>query len=142
MFRRKSKADGRNILDQLTISDGSSQMQKVNLHISGIGIFAIVVAWLAAIIGLAIMNNNGVPDSISIPYFIIVMLGGLYLMLAMKVASQWEKAVVLRFGNFHKLAGPGFFWIIPIADSTVNWIDHRVNVTPFSAEKTLTKDAA
>jgi regulator of protease activity HflC (stomatin/prohibitin superfamily) len=32
------------------------------------------------------------------------------------------------------------FWIIPIVDTVVNWIDHRVNVTPFSAEKTLTKD--
>lgn len=32
------------------------------------------------------------------------------------------------------------FWIIPILDTTPNWIDHRVMVTPFNAEKTLTKD--
>jgi regulator of protease activity HflC (stomatin/prohibitin superfamily) len=30
--------------------------------------------------------------------------------------------------------------ILPIIDSTTNWIDHRVMVSPFSAEKTLTKD--
>jgi regulator of protease activity HflC (stomatin/prohibitin superfamily) len=30
--------------------------------------------------------------------------------------------------------------IIPIIDSVVEWIDHRVMVSPFSAEKTLTKD--
>jgi hypothetical protein len=32
------------------------------------------------------------------------------------------------------------FWIVPIVDSVANWIDHRVTVTPFSAEKTLTTD--
>ena len=38
------------------------------------------------------------------------------------------------------LAGPGLFWILPIVDSIANWIDHRVMVTPFAAEKTLTRD--
>ena len=65
---------------------------------------------------------------------------GLYLLFAVKVADQWEKAVVLRFGRFVGLRGPGLFWIIPIIDKIPEWIDHRVMVTPFSAEKTLTKD--
>jgi regulator of protease activity HflC (stomatin/prohibitin superfamily) len=56
------------------------------------------------------------------------------------VADQWEKAVLLRFGRFTGLRGPGIFWIIPIVDAIPVWIDHRVMVTPFSAEKTLTKD--
>lgn len=65
---------------------------------------------------------------------------GVYILYALKVASQWEKAVILRLGRFRGLRGPGVFWIIPIIDSAVTWIDHRVMVTPFSAEKTLTKD--
>jgi regulator of protease activity HflC (stomatin/prohibitin superfamily) len=65
---------------------------------------------------------------------------GLYFLIAIKIASQWEKAVVLRFGKFRGLYGPGLFWIIPIVDTIPEWIDHRVMVTPFSAEKTLTKD--
>ena len=68
------------------------------------------------------------------------MLIGIYILFALKVASQWEKVVVLRLGKFKELAGPGPFWIIPIVDTTPTWIDHRVMVTPFSAEKTLTKD--
>jgi regulator of protease activity HflC (stomatin/prohibitin superfamily) len=47
---------------------------------------------------------------------------------------------VLRFGKFRGLKGPGAFWIIPLVDSIASWIDHRVNVTPFNAERTLTKD--
>ncbi len=43
-------------------------------------------------------------------------------------------------GKFHGLRGPGLFWIIPIVDTASSWIDHRVMVTPFNAEKTLTRD--
>jgi len=65
---------------------------------------------------------------------------GLYVLFAIKVADQWEKGVVLRLGRFRGLRGPGLFWIIPVIDRVSTWIDHRVMVTPFSAEKTLTKD--
>ena len=128
------------MLKQLTVSDGSSTRLKSNVRISGIGTFLFVVILIVAIIGTAVMDSNSVSDNIFVPYLIVLLLAGTYILLAAQVASQWEKAVVLRLGNFHKLKGPGFFWIIPIVDSVVNWIDHRVNVTPFSAEKTLTKD--
>jgi regulator of protease activity HflC (stomatin/prohibitin superfamily) len=61
-------------------------------------------------------------------------------MVALKLANQWEKAVVLRLGKFSSLKGPGMFWVIPIVDTIAQWIDHRVMVSPFRAEKTLTKD--
>jgi regulator of protease activity HflC (stomatin/prohibitin superfamily) len=63
-----------------------------------------------------------------------------YILFALKIADQWEKAVVLRFGKFTGLKGPGRFWILPVVDTIPRWIDHRVMVTPFNAEKTLTKD--
>ena len=59
---------------------------------------------------------------------------------ATKVADQWEKAVVLRLGKFYSLRGPGLFFIIPVIDSVVYWIDIRVITTTFKAEKSLTKD--
>jgi regulator of protease activity HflC (stomatin/prohibitin superfamily) len=71
---------------------------------------------------------------------VVLNLVGLYFLFALKVADQWEKAVVLRFGRFIGLRGPGLFGIVPIVDKVSIWIDHRVIVTPFSAEKTLTKD--
>ena len=64
----------------------------------------------------------------------------LYFLFALKVAAQWEKTIVLRLGKYQGLRGPGLFWIVPVLDNTPNWIDHRVMVTPFKAEKTLTKD--
>jgi regulator of protease activity HflC (stomatin/prohibitin superfamily) len=59
---------------------------------------------------------------------------------SVKVADQWERAVVLRLGRFHTLRGPGLFFIIPIIDVIAYWIDIRVITSAFKAEKTLTKD--
>ncbi len=71
---------------------------------------------------------------------VVLNLIGLYVLFAFKIANQWEKAIVLRFGKFRGLKGPGAFWIIPVLDSIAAWIDHRVTVIPFNAERTLTKD--
>lgn len=65
---------------------------------------------------------------------------GVYLGLSPRVASQWERAVVLRLGKFVGLRGPGLFWIVPLLDRIVVWIDMRVRTTGFAAERTLTRD--
>jgi len=59
---------------------------------------------------------------------------------SVQVADQWDRAVVLRLGQFHALKGPGLFLIIPIIDAIPYWLDTRVITTAFKAEKTLTKD--
>jgi len=63
-----------------------------------------------------------------------------FLATAIRIADQWEKAVVLRMGKYRGLKGPGFFLIIPIIDQVDSYIDQRLRVTDISAEKTLTKD--
>ncbi len=57
-----------------------------------------------------------------------------------KIANQWERAVVLRLGKFRCLKGPGPFFIIPIIDTIVQSVDMRIRSTDFSSESTLTKD--
>jgi regulator of protease activity HflC (stomatin/prohibitin superfamily) len=59
---------------------------------------------------------------------------------AIQVADQWNKAVILRLGQFYALRGPGLFVILPIIDAIPYWIDTRVITSGFKAEKTLTKD--
>jgi len=86
------------------------------------------------------MNTRGYSDLLILAVVLPIILIASLLLAAMQVARQWEKAVVLRLGKFQGLKGPGLFWIIPIIDSITSWIDHRVMVTPFSAEKTLTRD--
>jgi hypothetical protein len=65
---------------------------------------------------------------------------GVYLLFAIKIADQWEKAVVLRLGRYRGLRGPGMFHIIPIVDSISRIVDQRVRVTDVTAESALTRD--
>lgn len=73
-----------------------------------------------------------------------VLLGGLLLFIVLsasiRVADQWERAVVLRMGKYKGLKGPGPFLIVPIIDQVSAYIDQRVRVSAFKAEQTLTKD--
>jgi regulator of protease activity HflC (stomatin/prohibitin superfamily) len=71
---------------------------------------------------------------------VIALIVASFISLAIKIANPWDKAVVLRLGNFRSLQGPGLFFIIPILDTIPYWIDTRVITTSFKAEKTLTKD--
>ena len=57
-----------------------------------------------------------------------------------QIAQQWERAIVLRLGNYIGLRGPGLFWIIPGIDRVTSWIDQRIITTSFAAEETLTSD--
>lgn len=95
---------------------------------------------LTVVIAIAVWLENRVSESFLAAWVILGSLPALYVLFAFKVAAQWEKAVILRLGRFHKLAGPGPFWIVPILDTIPSWIDQRVMVTPFSAQKTLTRD--
>lgn len=112
---------------------------KANQHISAIAGLLFGVCLIVAALG-ALIGNGRFGDAILGIWVVSWTFAGTYFLYALKVASQWEKAVLLRLGKFNGLKGPGLFWIIPIIDAAVMWIDHRVAVTSFSAEKTLTKD--
>ena len=65
---------------------------------------------------------------------------GAYFLSAVKVAKQWERVVVLRFGRYLGLRGPGLFLIVPVVDSLSRFVDQRVRVTNVNAEAALTRD--
>jgi regulator of protease activity HflC (stomatin/prohibitin superfamily) len=108
--------------------------------VNRISIFLFMVI-IVVLVGIAaLLDSLHVAQWIGLVVSVVLVLVAFYILFALKVANQWEKAIVLRFGKFHGLRGPGLFWIIPIVDTAPMWIDHRVMVTPFTAEKTLTKD--
>ncbi|MEK6574608.1 MAG: SPFH domain-containing protein, partial [Chloroflexota bacterium] len=101
---------------------------------------SLFIAFLMGGILAGVTLDQRVPDFVTASAAVAMFVTGLYLLFAIKIANQWEKVVVLRFGRLRGMRGPGLFWIVPLVDSVSSWIDHRVTVTPFSAEKTLTKD--
>jgi regulator of protease activity HflC (stomatin/prohibitin superfamily) len=58
---------------------------------------------------------------------------------AIRLAAQWEKAVVFRLGKFHCMKGPGLFMIVPLVDQ-VRMIDTRVLTVNFPKQQVITRD--
>jgi regulator of protease activity HflC (stomatin/prohibitin superfamily) len=71
---------------------------------------------------------------------VILIIAVVLLAMAIKIANQWERAVVLFLGRFVGIRGPGIFLIVPFLSRVAYWIDLRVITTSFNAEQTLTKD--
>ena len=109
---------------------------KTRSSFSGLVFFIIIVN--GAVFTYLSYNAQNMAGAIWIG--VITFVVALIVSAAIKIADQWEKAVVLRLGKFHALKGPGLFFIIPIVDTVAYWIDLRVINTTFTAEKTLTKD--
>jgi regulator of protease activity HflC (stomatin/prohibitin superfamily) len=98
------------------------------------------VALTVTVILLAVSAGLYYLKVIGAPVLVILVIITLLIGSSIKIADQWEKAVVLRMGKFSGLKGPGLFFIIPIIDQISSYIDQRVRVTEFRAEQTLTKD--
>ena len=59
---------------------------------------------------------------------------------SIQIVSHWDKAVLLRLGEFRGLRGPGPFVMAPFIDRVEAFIDQRVRATDFRAERILTLD--
>lgn len=74
---------------------------------------------------------------IGIAVFLVVLLA----VFSLRKADEWERAIVLRFGKFRKVKGPGLFFLLPLADRIAQRVDLRIRVSDFSTQKTLTGDS-
>src|SRR5260221_3617030 len=97
----------------------------------------VAVAMLIGSILIGVLGLVAVGNPIPLIAMAVV---GVILMQSPQIASQWERGVVLRFGRFTGLRGPGLFWIVPFMDRMSSWIDQRTITTSFAAEETLTRD--
>jgi regulator of protease activity HflC (stomatin/prohibitin superfamily) len=102
------------------------------MRLSGIGVALLVVCIITGG-AMSVLWSIPAPAAVGV-------LAGFYLLFAIRVADQWEKVAVLRFGRYIGLRGPGLFLIVPIVDSLSRYVDQRVRVANVSAESTLTRD--
>ena len=100
-----------------------------------VNVVALAILITSLVVGGALMVLAGSPLPL-----IVAALVGVVLMQSPRIAQQWERAVVLRLGQFVGLKGPGLFWIVPFIDTVSSWIDQRTITTSFAAEQTLTSD--
>jgi regulator of protease activity HflC (stomatin/prohibitin superfamily) len=106
-------------------------------------LFSTLVFFLLVGIGAAValsLHHYGVAPIGLIAVCVVAVVMAAIAAAAIRVASAWDRALVLRLGKFRALKGPGLFGIIPILDTIPYWIDIRVITSSFKAEKTLTRD--
>jgi regulator of protease activity HflC (stomatin/prohibitin superfamily) len=111
-----------------TIPTGSSTEVRMN-PISAV-IFILFIG------GAVLARLADMPISVTV----ILALIGIFLGYSVKMAQQWERAVILRLGRLHAVKGPGLFILVPIIDQVTTWVDQRIRTSNFSAEQALTRD--
>ena len=109
----------------------TNSMSKGWLNPISISVFLILIGVSVVLFVLQIVN---------IPILALLLLFSGLFAFSIRIADQWERAVVLRMGKYKGLKGPGLFMIIPVLDSVSTYIDQRVRVSAFKAEQTLSKD--
>jgi regulator of protease activity HflC (stomatin/prohibitin superfamily) len=71
-----------------------------------------------------------------VPVIVVLVLIGIA---GLRIANQYERAIVFRLGRYHSTREPGLYWIMPVVDwqSTV---DLRVRTAAVEEQETITKD--
>ena len=75
-----------------------------------------------------------------IAFIVIAVIVLLILARSIRIASEWQRAVILRLGRFHAVSGPGIYLVFPIIDSVAQVVDLRIQTTMITAEQALTRD--
>ncbi len=99
---------------------------------------------LNLVLAALVLAGTIVPQVLAQQFYLWLTVPGavltLAILLSLRIALQWDRAVVLRLGRFQALKGPGVFWLVPILDRIARYVDMRIRATEFFSERTLTQD--
>src|ERR1700676_285499 len=59
----------------------------------------------------------------------------------LRIAREYQRAVVFRLGRYNALRGPGLFWLIPLGIENETRNDLRVVTNPIEQQETITRDS-
>src|SRR5260370_17797641 len=70
----------------------------------------------------------------------LVVLFGIFIS-GLRIAREYQRAVVFRLGRYNGLRGPGLFWLIPLGIENETRIDLRIVTNPIEQQETITRDS-
>jgi regulator of protease activity HflC (stomatin/prohibitin superfamily) len=103
-------------------------------YISGL-VFVVLLLVGAALVALVGMFNPVLAILVAAIWFVTDIIAAS----SIKLAAQWEQALVFRLGKYHSIRGPGLFMVVPLVDQ-VRMIDIRIRATDIPAQQVITKD--
>jgi regulator of protease activity HflC (stomatin/prohibitin superfamily) len=62
------------------------------------------------------------------------------LLSGIRIAQEYQRAIVFRLGRFQKIKGPGIYWLIPLIDKQ-QMVDIRTKTVDLEQQETITKDS-
>ncbi len=71
-----------------------------------------------------------------IPVLVVVLI----LLSGIRIAQEYQRAILFRLGRFRAIKGPGIFWIIPVIERT-QFVDIRTRTVDLEQQETITKDS-
>ena len=106
----------------------------------GVGVFSAAVFVLAFVLFIGLWSMVAGLDAVGLAAVLCAVIAAAFATLAIHIAQEWERVVVLRFGAFNRVSGPGLFFTWPVVEQNTMRVDTRVRATTFGAEETLTAD--
>jgi len=79
------------------------------------------------------------PDPTAFIYGLLAALSLFPLPATLAINKEWEEAIILRFGKFQRLVGPGFFFKWPYIETFLKQ-DKRIITLDISRQEVMTKD--
>ena len=126
-------SDGRGAPDGIRSVTNRSRASR-----NGAVVFAVVVFVLA--FGIVLAAEQAAFAEIGLVALVSAAIVGWLASSSVHIVLEWEKAVVLRFGKFNRVAGPGLIFMIPLVEYSAATVDMRMRSTAFKAEHVLTAD--
>jgi regulator of protease activity HflC (stomatin/prohibitin superfamily) len=108
-------------------------MHMVN-YVSGL-VFVVLVV-------LGVMFTGAIATAqpvLAVCFGLLWLFGDVVVSSAIKLAAQWERAVVFRLGKYHTIKGPGLFMVVPLIDQ-IRMVDTRVLAVSISRQQVITRD--
>jgi len=98
--------------------------------------FAFFIITALVFVFLALINY---PEPIAIFYGLLAAVSLFPLPATVAINKEWEEAIILRFGKFQRLVGPGFFFKWPYIETFLKQDKQIINLD-ISRQEVMTKD--
>mgnify|MGYP001135107122 CR=1 FL=1 len=76
---------------------------------------------------------------LSVVFGVIAFISVMFVPATVAINKEWEEAIVLRFGKFQRLVGPGFFFKWPLVETFLKQ-DKRIITLDIARQEVMTKD--
>jgi len=116
---------------------GTSTIKKREEYSGSPAPFAFFLALFLVFLVLAILSFRY--PVLSIVFGVIAFISVMFVPATVAINKEWEEAIVLRFGKFQRLVGPGFFFKWPLVETFLKQ-DKRIITLDIARQEVMTKD--